>query len=215
MIHGQSPRPPMPAAIGVPLAVGALMVTVFAVFHQITRGLAGGFGSPWTSVTLACVGTATGGLMLLPLLPLLRLPWWWWARGLPLQRQARGCCPDCGYHGVPTPCAECGGDGRVATMELLSWRSATLFTLLLLAAMAAGVLAAETRVRADERTFLAEVHRLTAGGHLRPHARARVAPASFATLQYDPAEGFTAPPPFDTPRIPGWRGTRPRAPGAE
>jgi hypothetical protein len=212
MIHGQPPRPPLPAAIGVPLAVGALMVAIFAVFHQITRGLVGVFGSPWTSVALACVGTAAGGLMLLPLLPVLRLPWWWWARGLPLQRKAAGRCPDCGYHGVPEPCAECGGDGRVAVMELLSWRSAILFTLLLLATMAAGVLSAETRVRVDERDFVAEVNRLTAGGHLRPHARARASPCAFATLQYDPAEGFLAPPPFDTPRIPGWRGTRRQVP---
>jgi len=187
------------------IVLGAAAMLYFIAFHEIARALVGGFGSPGTSVADAIAGTIVGALPLLALLPLALLPAWWFGRGLPERRRSRGLCPDCGYPGQRFPCPECGGDGTVAPRELFT-RTGLLRALVLAAVMfAVSVLWAEVRVRNDESRFRMEIEALIARDVREHLARPRDGWGSFALLQYDPATGFSAPPPFDHDRIPGWR----------
>lgn len=192
------------------IVLGAAAMLYFIAFHEIARALVGGFGSPPLRVMTAIAGSMVGALPLLALLPLAMLPAWWFGRGLPERRRSAGLCPDCGYPGRRFPCPECGGDGAVAPRELFTrtglLRALTIAGLIFVAA----VLWAEVRVRSDESRFRLEVEALLARDVRENLARPRDGWGSFALLRYDPALGFSAPPPFDHDRIPGWRpGGRP------
>lgn len=211
MIAGRAPSMPPWVAMLYGWWLGAALWTYFVAFHQIARALVGGFGSPATSVAFAVAGSIIGALPLLALLPVALLPRWWFGRRVPERRKADGRCPDCGYPAAGFPCPECGGDGSVAELELFSRRP---IAWLLTGAAVMFVLAlawAEFRVRRDESQFRSEVDQRVASGLPEPFTRPRADWGSFAALQYDPASGFQAPPPFDHPRIPGWRSIeRPR-----
>ena len=205
MIAGRAPSMPHWVAMLCGWGLGAALWTYFVAFHEIARALVGGFGSPASSVAYAIAGSIVGALPLLALLPVALLPRWWFGRRVPERRKAERRCPDCGYQASGFPCPECGGDGLVAELDLFARRP---ITWLLAGAAVMFVLAlawAEFRVRRDESSFRSEVEQRVAAGLREPHTRPRADWGSFAMLQYDPAGGFDAPPPFDHPRIPGWR----------
>jgi hypothetical protein len=192
-------------AMAVGITLGAIATLYCIAFHEIARALVGGFGSPPLRVATAIAGSMIGMLPLLTLVPLTLLPAWWFGRGLPERRRMRRHCPDCGYPGDRFPCPECGGDGTVAPRELFTRTG--LVRVLALAALifVVGVAWAEVRVRRDEARFRSEVEGLLARDVRESLARPREGWGSFAILRYDPALGFSAPPPFDHERIPGWR----------
>jgi hypothetical protein len=205
VIDGRPPRTPAWMSLAAGITLGAGTMLYFIAFHEMSRGLVGGFGSPLPTVALAVAGSCIGALPLLALLPIALLPAWWCGRGLPERRRRCGACPDCGYPGSRFPCPECGGDGAVAPLELFS-RTALVRALALASMLFAGsVIWAEVRVRGDETRFRQEVDALLARDIRENLARPRAGWGSFAILRYDPATGFSAPPPFDHERIPGWR----------
>ena len=190
-------------AAGITLGATAMLYCI--AFHEISRALVGGFGSPPVRVLAAVAGSLVGMLPLLTLVPLALLPAWWFGRGLPERRRSQVRCPDCAYPGDRFPCPECGGDGAVAPRELF-----TRTGLIRVLALAAGIFVvsvvwAEVRIRRDEARFRLEVDGLLARDVREALARPREGWGSFAILRYDPALGFSAPPPFDHDRIPGWR----------
>ena len=205
MIAGRAPGVPNWVAMLYGWFLGTALWGYFVAFHQISRALVGGFGSPGTSVTYAIAGSIIGALPLLALLPVALLPRWWFGRRVPERRKADKRCPDCGYRESGFPCPECGGDGSVAELDLFARRP---ITWLLVGAAVMFVLAvawAEFRIRLDESRFRQEVDQRIAAGLREAFSRPRADWGSFATLQFDPASGFDAPPPFDHPRITGWR----------
>lgn len=214
MIAGRPPAIPAMITGILAFAIGGAVWQYFVAFHEMARGLVGTFGSPMTSVLLSAVGTLLGALPLLALVPLALLPRWWFGRGLPERRRADGRCPDCAYPCTRFPCPECGGDGTVAPLDLFTPRAIRGVLLVAALLMAGGILQAEWRVRRDESRFLADVEGMVARGERRPLARPRAGWASFALLKWDAAEGFAAPPPFEYPRIPGWRAAGRQAPDA-
>lgn len=205
MIGGRTPPVPGWAVAAHALLLGISVWGYFVAFHGISRALVGGFGSSTIDVALAVVGSLVGALPLLALLPIALLPRWWFGHRLPERRLAASRCPDCAYPCPAFPCPECGGDGRVAHLELFERRAilallisgATLFSL--------AVVWAEFRIRRDEALFRRQVEARIAAGQREPFSRPRDGWGSFAVLMHDPATGFDAPPPFDHPRIPGWR----------
>ena len=205
MMHGRAPRIPPGIAIAHALVLVAATWGYFVAFHQMSRALVGGFGSPISSVTLAIVGTIVGALPLLVLLPVALLPRWWFARRRPERRIAQGQCPDCGYRVTRFPCPECGGDGSLCDFDLLDRRPLAWMLAALALVLALAVAWAEFRVRLDESRFRQEVQVRLAAGTREPVSRAREGWGAFASMHHDPASGFDAPPPFDHPRIPGWR----------
>ena len=205
MIGGRTPPTPGWATAAHAFLLGAAVWGYFVAFHEIARALVGGFGSPPTEVALAVVGSLIGALPLLALLPIALLPRWWFGFRLPERRLAAAKCPDCAYPCREFPCPECGGDGRVTRLELFT-RGPIVALLIGAAAMfTLAITWAEFRVRQDEALFQRQVEIRVASGQREPFARPREGWGSFATLRYDPASGFDAPPPFDHPRIPGWR----------
>lgn len=205
MIGGRTPPIPAWAAAVHGFLLGAAVWGYFVAFHEIARALVGGFGSPPGDVALALAGSAIGSLPLLAMLPIALLPRWWFGHRLPARRLAASRCPDCAYPGRTVPCPECGGDGVVARMDLFARGPVVA---LLVGASCLFVLAitwVEFRVRRDESVFRQQVEARVAAGQREPFTRARAGWGSFATLHYDPASGFDAPPPFEHPRIPGWR----------
>ncbi len=205
MIQGRGPRVPAAPTLVWGLFLGVAVWGYFVAFHQMSRALVGGFGSPVSAVVLSVVGTAMGALPLLALLPVALLPRWWFGRRLPERRTASGRCPDCGYPRTSFPCPECGGDGEVAAFDPFTRRRVGRLVLTTAGVFALGVGWAEFRVRHDETLFRREVEARVAAGVREPFSRPRDGWGSFATLRYDPAGGFDAPAPFDHPRIPGWR----------
>lgn len=213
MIQGRAPRAPVRIAIAHALLLALAVWGYFVAFHQMSRALVGGFGSPAPTVTLAVIGTAVGALPLLALLPLALLPRWWFGRRRPERRRGESRCPDCGYQGETFPCPECGGDGVVAPFDLFDRRPLAAVLALTALLFTLGVGWAEFRVRLDEARFRHEVDLRLAAGLREPLSRPREGWGSFGSLLYDPATGFDAPPPFDHPRIPGWRpASRPSVP---
>jgi hypothetical protein len=136
------------------------------------------------------------------------------------------------------PCAECGTVFTKPAPWVPSWKTAGRFAVVLAVALVLGIVAGEWRLRADEADFLAEAPaRAAAVGALgavpargaagRTSARAsdsaggtsveweryRPWPADFSLLRYESdgrAPKFSAPPPFEFERIPGWQPSRPR-----
>lgn len=212
MIAGRAPSMPNWVAMLCGLWLGMALWGYFVAFHEMARALVGGFGSPGTSVAYAIAGSIVGALPLLALLPVALLPRWWFGRRVPERRKADKRCPDCGYPDSGFPCPECGGDGTIAELELFARRP---IVWLLVGAAVMFVLAvawAEFRIRQDESRFRSDVDQRVAAGLREAVIRPRAGWGAFATLQYDPASGFDAPPPFDHPRIPGWRSTERPAP---
>ena len=204
MIGGRGPSAPEGVqwlAIGV---VGSIMALYFEGLHEIARALVGGFGSPGTSVSLSVVATGIGALPLIALIPVTRLPNWWWSEGLPFARAQRGECPDCGYPAQRYPCPECGGDGNLALQPLVIGLEVGRALRLVAIAMVAGILVAEWRVRRDEARFVDEIRGIGAASATR-HERPRAGWGGFTNLVHDPAAGFSAPPPFSTTLVPGLR----------
>jgi hypothetical protein len=199
MIGGQGPSAPASVQWFAITAVGVIMALYFEALHEISRALVGGFGSPGTSVCLAVVATSIGALPLVALVPVTRLPNWWWTEGLPFARVQRGECPDCGYPAQRYPCPECGGDGNLAVQPLVIGLEVGRALRLVAVAMVAGIVVAEWRVRADERRFIEEVRAVGSSRTERP----RAGWGGFTNLIHDSAAGFSAPPPFTTTLIPG------------
>lgn len=205
MIHGRAPRVPMPVAVAHALLLALATWAYFVAFHQMSRALVGGFGSPASTVVLATVGTLMGALPLLALLPVALLPRWWFGRRRPERRIERSQCPDCGYPAARFPCPECGGDGATSDFDLFDRRPLARMLLALAAVFALAVAWAEFHVRLDEARFRQEVDARLAAGVREPMSRDREGWGAFGSLLYDPASGFAAPPPFEHPRIPGWQ----------
>ncbi len=212
MITDRPPSGPPTARLAWSLLLAALLAGYFVAAHEMSRSLVGGFGSPAGSVLTALVGTLVGALPLVAVLPIALMPDWWWTRRLPAVRFQRGQCPDCGYTTSTFACPECGGDGRVPPQELFTRSGILRFLLLALVSVTVGTLLAEWRIRGDESAFMGEAASQHAAGQSRV-SRPRAGWGSFATLRWDPAEGFTAPPPFEDPRIPGWRAAGRSRPG--
>lgn len=205
MIDGRTPPVPAWARVAHASLLGAGIWGYFVAFHEIARALVGGFGSPTFDVALAVAGSMVGALPLLAMLPIALLPRWWFGHRLPQRRVASARCPDCGYPGSTHPCPECGGDGTVARLELFARRPIAVQLLAAGILFAVAIAWAEFRVRRDEALFRRQVDARVAAGQREAFSRPREGWGSFATLRYDPARGFEAPPPFDHPRIPGWR----------
>ncbi|NBX25924.1 MAG: hypothetical protein EBQ99_07735 [Planctomycetes bacterium] len=186
------------------VALGGLLGGYFMAAHEVSRALVGGFDASAGTVTIALIGAAVAGLPLVALLPIALMPGWWWSRRLPAIRAEHGQCPGCGYLTGRFPCPECGGQGRVPSQELFTRAGVMRFVILCAGCLVVGVVLAEWRIHRDEIAFLAEVNAQHAAGQTRL-ARPRAGWGSFASLRWDVAEGFSAPPPFEDPRIPGWR----------
>lgn len=213
MIEGRGPTAPGSMRWGALAFVGVIMVIYFEGLHETARALIGGFGSPWTAVAVAVVVSMIGALPLVALVPITRLPNWWWTEGLPFARAQRGECPDCGYPAPRYPCPECGGDGNLSKQPLIIGlevgRSLALATI----SMTIGIVIAEVRVRVDEDRFMDEAQALVATGGGR-FVRPRAGWGGFTNLVYEASTGFAAPPPYTTTLIPGLhahtRSVRPR-----
>lgn len=202
MIEGRGPSTPSSMQWGTLTVVGAIMVIYFEGFHEIARALIGGFGSPWTAVALAVVASMIGALPLIALVPITRLPHWWWSESLPFARAQRGECPDCGYPAPRYPCPECGGDGNLVKQPLIIGLEVGRAIALAAVAMTIGILIAEARIRLDERRFLEEVRSVAASGGTR-HERPRAGWGGFTNLEFEASAGLSARPPFTTTLIPG------------
>jgi hypothetical protein len=202
MIDGERPAAPRGVHWTALAVVGGVMVVYFEGFHEIARALVGGFGSAGTSVSVAVVATMIGALPLVALIPITRLPTWWWTEGLPFARAQRGECPDCGYPAQRYPCPECGGDGNLVKQPLVIGLEVGRAISLVAIAMLAGILIAEWRVRTDEARFVEEARAIVATGGSR-HERPRAGWGGFTSLEFDAAQGYTARPPFTSTLIPG------------
>lgn len=214
MIDGRTPPVPGWAVTTHGLFLGTAVWGYFVAFHEIARALVGGFGSATIDVACAAAGTFVGALPLLALLPIALLPRWWFGHRLPERRRTDSRCPDCAYPCAAFPCPECGGDGQVAPLELFARGPITNLLLVTAALLAIAIAWAELRLRRDEALFREQVETRVAAGQREPWSRPRAGWGAFASLRYDPASGFDAPPPFDHPRIPGWRATGRPAPAA-
>lgn len=212
MISGRTPAVPGWAAVAHGLLLGTAVWGYFVAFHEIARALVGGFGSAALDVAFAVMGSFVGALPLLALLPIALLPRWWFGHRVPARRLVASKCPDCAYPCASFPCPECGGDGRVARLELFARGPITALLLGATLLFTLAIAWAEFRVRRDEARFREQVELRVAAGQREPFSRPREGWGSFALLVYDPATGFDAPPPFDHPRIPGWRAARRPAP---
>lgn len=183
MIEGRGPSTPTGMHWGALIFVGTIMVIYFEGFHEIARALIGGFGSPWTAISLAVLASMIGALPLIALVPLTRLPNWWWSEGLPFARAQRGECPDCGYPAPRYPCPECGGDGNLVKQPLVIGLEVGRVITLAAVAMTIGIVIAEVRVRLDERRFMAEAQAMQAAGGGR-YERPRAGWGGFTNLEF-------------------------------
>lgn len=127
-----------------------------------------------------------------------------------------------------SPCAECGAAFVRPAPWVPSWTTAGRFAVVFAVALASGVVAGEWRLRTDEAEFRREAPVRAAqalaagatlggtsasGGTSAEWERYRPWPADFALLRYQSdgrAQNFSAPPPFEFERIPGWQPRRPR-----
>jgi hypothetical protein len=152
------------------------------------------------------------------------------------RRFARGECPACGQPMVPgaaaalgtagagghagNRCAECGAAYVRPAPWVPSWTTAGRFAVVFAVALVCGAVAGEWRLRTDEADFRAEApgkaaaaQALGAAGSSVEWERYRPWPADFALLRYQRdgrAQNFSAPPPFEFERIPGWQPRRSR-----
>ena len=204
MIEGRAPTAPRGITWLAVVAVGALMIAYFEALHEIARAMAGGFGSPASVVCLAVAATTVGSLPLLALIPITRLPAWWWGERVPFVRAQRGQCPDCGYSAPRYPCPECGGDGNLALRPLIVGLEVGWVLRIVVVTLVIGITCAEWRVRHDESRFIEEVRMLAPAGPVH-RERPRAGWGHFTNLEYDSADGFRAPAPFTMRLIPGLR----------
>ena len=118
------------------------------------------------------------------------------------------------------PCAECGAAFSKPAPWVPSWTTAGRFAVVFAVALVLGSAAGEWRLRADEADFRADAPgkataavALGRGGSSVEWERFRPWPADFALLRYESdgrVRNFSAPPPFEFERIPGWQPSRPR-----
>ena len=200
-----------------------------ALAYMVARGTAGGWSGIGT-VLLGVTGALGAAIFLLPLVALLDAEEVVRATRAG-RRFARGECPACGQPRAPGaegPCTECGAAFVRPAPWVPSWTTAGRFAVVLAVALASGVTAGEWRLRADEAEFRDEAPvRATqaraagatvagnsaSGGTSAEWERYRPWPADFALLRYQSdgrAQNFSAPPPFEFERIPGWQPRRPR-----
>jgi hypothetical protein len=201
-----------------------------ALAYMVARGTAGG----WSGISTALLGV-TGALgaaiFLLPLVALLDAEEVVCATRAG-RRYARGECPACGQPRVPgavaEPCTECGAAFVRPAPWVPSWTTAGRFAVVFAVALVCGVATGEWRLRTDEAEFRREApvragQALAAGANLGGTSasagtdaeweRYRPWPADFALLRYQSdgrTQNFSAPPPFEFERIPGWQPRRPR-----
>jgi hypothetical protein len=136
--------------------------------------------------------------------------------------------PGAGRGGMD-PCAECGASFVRPTAWVPSWTTAGRFAVVFGVALLCGAAAGEWRLRTDEAEFREEapgkataavvLGGVSAGRHGGPGGssveweRFRPWPADFARLRYESdgrEQSFSAPPPFEFERIPGWQPSRSR-----
>lgn len=214
----------------------AVWAAYLALAYMVARGTAGGWSGIGT-VLLGVTGALGAAIFLLPLVALLdaeevvratRAGRWF----------ARGECPACGQPRVPdagaasaasaSPCAECGAPFVRPAPWIPSWTTAGRFAVVLAVALVCGTSAGEWRLRTDEAEFRQEAPVRAAqalaagaavagssapGGTSAEWERYRPWPADFALLRYESdgrTQNFSAPPPFEFERIPGWQPRRPR-----
>jgi len=200
-----------------------------ALAYMVARGTAGGWSGVGT-VLLGVTGALGATIFLLPLVPLLDAEEV--VRATRAGRHfARGECPACGQPRAPGadsgPCAECGAAFSKPAPWVPNWTTAGRFAVVLAVALVLGIVAGEWRLRTDEADFRAEAPARAvavaalgvtpaggpAGGSSVEWERYRPWPADFALLRYESdgrARNFSAPPPFEFERIPGWQPSRPR-----
>ncbi len=207
-----------------------------ALAYMVARGTAGGWSGIGT-VLLGVTGALGAAIFLLPLVALLDAEEVVRATRAG-RRFARGECPECGQPRAPgagaSPCAECGAAFVRPAPWVPSWTTAGRFAVVFVVALACGVVAGEWRLRTDEAEFRREAparaaQALAAGVTVAGNSasggtsasagtdaeweRYRPWPADFALLRYQSdgrTQNFSAPPPFEFERIPGWQPRRPR-----
>lgn len=180
-----------------------------ALAYTLARGAAGGWSGIGT-VLLGITGALAAAVFLLPLVAFLDLDDVI-ASVRASRRYRRGECPACGQPraGSMSPCPECGAAFERPLQWVPTWTTAGRLAVAIAVSLALGSTAAEWRLRADEDDFrrVAAAQALAAGSPAWD--RARPWPADFAVLGFDAAESrFSAPPPFEFPRIPGWQPRR-------
>jgi hypothetical protein len=201
-----------------------------ALAYMVARGTAGGWSGIGT-VLLGVTGALGAAIFLLPLVALLDAEEVVRATRAG-RRFGRGECPACGQPRAPGaatgPCAECGAAFMRPSPWVPSWTTAGRFAVVAAVALVCGVATGEWRLRTDEADFRAEApvraaQSLAAGANLGGTSasagtdaeweRYRPWPADFALLRYQSdgrTQNFSAPPPFEFERIPGWQPRRPR-----
>lgn len=212
----------------------AAMCVVWAAYlalaYMVARGTAGGWSGIGT-ILLGLTGALGAAIFLLPLVALLDAEEVVRATRA-ARRFARGECPACGQPrgpgAAPGPCAECGAPFVRPAPWVPSWTTAGRFAVVFAVALVSGAAIGEWRLRTDEAEFREEAPAMAAqalaagvtlgggsapGGTSAEWERLRPWPADFALLRYQTdgrAQSFSAPPPFEFERIPGWQPSRPR-----
>lgn len=175
-----------------------------ALATMVARGLVGGFGV--TIAGAAVVGAGTMGAMVavLPMAALFDFPEAIWLHWLPERRWRASRCPACAHDCRAERCAECGAPFERPTAWAADWSSLRRALWVLVPAGALGAVAGLAASALDERAFAEEVSALRdRDPELLDHARPRHWPATFAELRWNAGRGFTGPPPFDSPKVPG------------
>jgi hypothetical protein len=214
--------------------------TYLALAYMVARGTAGGWSGVGTVLlgVTGALGATIFLLPLVPLLDAEEVvratrAGRRFARGeCPAcgQPRAPGTESGAGAGAGADPCAECGAAFSKPSPWIPSWTTAGRFAVVLAVALVLGVVAGEWRLRADEADFRAEAPGLaatvgsllvvgspaggtSAGDTSVSWERYRRWPADFSLLRYESdgrAPKFSAPPPFEFERIPGWQPSRPR-----
>lgn len=180
-------------------AVGYAVIAAVAV-----RGLVGGFGTEATGMLVVLAGTMSAMLAILPMAAIIDLPEAIWLHWLPERRWRASRCPNCAHDCRATRCAECGAPFERPPAWAADWSSLRRALWVLVPAGVVGAAVGVAACAADEREFAEEVSAARARDpELVDHARPRRWPASFAELRWNAGRGFTGPPPFESPKIPG------------
>lgn len=184
------------------LAAASLAYATMAA--MVVRGLVGGFGVGLAGTVLAVAGTMGAMIAVLPMAALVDLPEAIWLHWLPERRWRTSRCPACAHDCRAGRCAECGAPFERPAAWAADWSSLRRALWVLVPTGLLGAAAGLAACAADERAFGHEVTALRARDpELVDHARPRRWPASFAELRWNAGRGFTGPPPFDSPKVPG------------
>lgn len=174
------------------------------VAASVVRGLVGGFGMDLAGAAIAGAGTLGAMVAVLPMAALFDLPEAIWQHWLPERRWRTSRCPACAHDCRAARCAECGAPFERPAAWAADWSSLRRALWVLVPTGILGTAAGLAASSADERAFVAEVSALRARDPaLVDHARPRARPASFAELRWNAGRGFSGPPPFESPKVPG------------